>query len=163
MQNVLLVIHLMIAIALVGAVLLQKSEGGGLGIGGGGGMGGLMSGRGSANLLTRTTAILAAVFFVTSMALAWLVSDSREPASIMDTGPASAPAEQPAGEVPAGEVPATEPSAPSGASDEVPSVPLATESSPAPAATAPVETTTPPAPAVEGTAGSTEPAAPLGQ
>jgi preprotein translocase subunit SecG len=151
MQNVLLVVHLMIAIALVGTVLLQKSEGGGLGIGGGGGMGGLMSGRGSANLLTRTTAILAAIFFVTSMALAWLVTGPRTPSSIMDTRTTS---EQPATEQPAAPVPAAE---------EVPSVPLATESSPAPATTAPAAEPTPPAPAGSGAAGSTEPAVPLGQ
>lgn len=154
MQHVLLVIHLMIAVALVGAVLLQKSEGGGLGIGGGGGMGGLMSGRGSANLLTRTTAVLAAAFFVTSMGLAWLVSNSREPTSIMDVVPASAPVES---------APASEPVVPAGTADEAPTVPLATESSPPPAETAPAETPTPPAPAEDGAGGSTEPTVPLAQ
>jgi preprotein translocase subunit SecG len=156
MQNVLLVIHLMIAVALVGAVLLQKSEGGGLGIGGGGGMGGLMSGRGSANLLTRTTAILAAVFFVTSMALAWLVSNSREPTSIMDTD--TAPISQPAGDV----APA-EPDAPTTETDTTPTVPLATESSPAPAATAPAEAPAAPAPSEGGDTESSEPSVPVGQ
>jgi preprotein translocase subunit SecG len=164
MQNVLLVVHLMIAVALVGTVLLQKSEGGGLGIGGGGGMGGLMSGRGSANLLTRTTAILAAVFFVTSMGLAWLVSDAREPTSIMDGRTVSQPADEPAGEAPAT---TPEPVPVGGASDDAPPVPLATESSPvteslpAPAATPPSEA--PPAPAQDGAAGSTEPDVPLAQ
>jgi preprotein translocase subunit SecG len=61
MATVLLVIHLMIATALVCVVLMQKSEGGALGIGGGGG-GGFLTGRGTANLLTRTTAGLAAAF-----------------------------------------------------------------------------------------------------
>jgi len=72
MTNILLVIHLLIAIALVSLVLMQKSEGGGLGIGGGGGGsgGGFLTGRGTANLLTRTTAILAVAFFSTSMLLA---------------------------------------------------------------------------------------------
>ena len=64
MATVLLVVHLMIAAGLVGLVLLQKSEGGALGMGGGGGGGGFLTGRGTANLLTRTTAALAAAFFI---------------------------------------------------------------------------------------------------
>ncbi len=84
MEAVLLVIHLMLAVSLVAMVLLQRSEGGALGIGGGGGMGGLMTGRSTANLLTRTTAVLAACFMVTSLALAWLASGQREPASILE-------------------------------------------------------------------------------
>lgn len=69
MQTVLIVIHLMIVVALVGVVLLQRSEGGALGMGGGGGGGNFMSARGAANALTRTTAILAAAFFATSIGL----------------------------------------------------------------------------------------------
>jgi preprotein translocase subunit SecG len=86
MIQIVLVIHLLIAVSLVGAVLLQRSEGGGLGIGGssGGGGGGFMSGRGTANLLTRTTGILAACFFATSLVLAILASGSRQSGSIMD-------------------------------------------------------------------------------
>ena len=80
MQTVIIVIHLMIVAVLIGAVLLQKSEGGGLGMGGGAGF---MSSRGTANLLTRTTAILAGIFFLTSMALAWLAGVDRKPASIL--------------------------------------------------------------------------------
>src|SRR3982751_2588896 len=80
MQTVIIVIHLMIVSVLIGAVLLQKSEGGGLGMGGGAGF---MSSRGTANLLTRTTAILAGIFFLTSMALAWLAGVDRKPASIL--------------------------------------------------------------------------------
>ena len=95
MQTVVIVIHLMIVATLIGSVLLQKSEGGGLGIGGGGGGGGFMSSRGTANLLTRTTAILAAGFFVTSLFLSWLASYDRKPASIIDANPASQ--SQPAG------------------------------------------------------------------
>jgi preprotein translocase subunit SecG len=72
MEVILLVIHLIIALALIGVVLLQRSEGGALGIGGGGGMSGFMTGRATANLLTRATAVLAAGFFLTSMALTWL-------------------------------------------------------------------------------------------
>lgn len=69
METVLIVIHLMIVLALVGVVLIQRSEGGGLGIGGGGGGGGFMTARGAANALTRATGILAAGFFATSLAL----------------------------------------------------------------------------------------------
>ncbi len=84
METVLLVIHLLIAIALVGVILLQKSEGGALGIGGGGGM---MTARGTANLLTRTTAILAGSFMVTSILLAILSGNSGPSTSIIDTMP----------------------------------------------------------------------------
>lgn len=90
MQSVIIIIHLMIVAALIGVVLLQKSEGGGLGIGGGGG-GGFMTGRGTANLLTRTTAFLAVGFFLTSMFLSWLATYNRGPTSILPTG---APATQ---------------------------------------------------------------------
>ena len=72
MQTVLLVIHLIIAVALIGVVLLQRSEGGALGIGGGGGGGSLFSARGVGNTLTRTTAILAIIFFLTSISLTLL-------------------------------------------------------------------------------------------
>jgi preprotein translocase subunit SecG len=67
---------------LIGAVLLQKSEGGGLGMGGGAGF---MSSRGTANLLTRTTAVLAVGFFITSLFLSWLASYDRKPSSIIGT------------------------------------------------------------------------------
>ena len=77
MSALILVIHVLLAITLVGVVLLQRSEGGALGIGGGGGM---MTGRSAGNMLTKTTAILAVCFFVTSMGLALL---DREPASIL--------------------------------------------------------------------------------
>jgi preprotein translocase subunit SecG len=88
MVNVLLVIHLLIAIAMVGVILLQRSEGGALGIGGGTG-GGLMSGRAAGNLLTRTTAILATGFFLTSLGLALLANNRTQPSSIVDQAPAS--------------------------------------------------------------------------
>ena len=74
MQTVVIVIHLMIVVVLIGTVLLQKSEGGGLGMGGGAGF---MSSRGTANLLTRTTAILAVGFFLTSLALSWIAGLDR--------------------------------------------------------------------------------------
>ena len=76
MLTVLLVIHLMIALALVAFVLLQRSEGGALGIGGGGG-GGFMTGRGTANMLTRVTALLALGFFITSIGLTLLARYER--------------------------------------------------------------------------------------
>ena len=72
MTTVLLIVHLFVTLALIGVVLIQRSEGGGLGIGTTQGMGGFMSGRGTANLLTRTTAILGAMFFSLSLALALL-------------------------------------------------------------------------------------------
>ncbi len=92
MITVLLVVHIMIAIALIVVVLLQRSEGGGLGIGGGGGMGGFMTARGTANLLTRTTAVLAAAFMAMSILLAIMAGQPREQRrSIVDV-PASGPA-----------------------------------------------------------------------
>jgi preprotein translocase subunit SecG len=84
-MTVILVVHLMIVIVLIGAVLLQKSEGGGLGMGGGAGF---MSSRGTANLLTRTTAVLAIGFFATSLLLNWIASYERKPTSLI-TQPAS--------------------------------------------------------------------------
>ena len=76
MATVILVIHLMVAATLVGLVLLQRSEGGALGIGGGGGF---MSGRGTANLLTRVTAVVAAAFFVTSILLTLIAQQADAP------------------------------------------------------------------------------------
>ncbi|WP_083591752.1 preprotein translocase subunit SecG, partial [Aurantimonas sp. 22II-16-19i] len=85
METILIIIHLMIVVALVIVVLLQRSEGGALGIGGGGG---LMSARGAANALTRTTAILAAGFFVTSLSLGILARYGAQPTDILDNLPA---------------------------------------------------------------------------
>ena len=85
METVLIVIHLIVVLALVGVVLLQRSEGGGLGIGGGSGF---MTARGAANALTRTTAILATAFFVTSLALSILARYGERPADILDRVPA---------------------------------------------------------------------------
>ena len=85
MQTLVLTIHILIALALIGAVLLQRSEGGGLGIGGGGGAGGgFMTARGTANLMTRVTAILAACFFGTSLILAIMAGGQRNATSIID-------------------------------------------------------------------------------
>lgn len=109
MTTVLLIIHLMIAAALVGVVLLQRSEGGALGIGGGGGF---MTGRGAANFLTRVTASLAAAFFATSLLLTLLASRSTGPGSLFDR-PAAAP--PPAGS----SAPAPEPSPGRGILDQL--------------------------------------------
>ncbi|MEE2997475.1 MAG: preprotein translocase subunit SecG [Pseudomonadota bacterium] len=89
MIQVILIVHLLLALALVAVVLLQRSEGGALGMGGGT-MGGMMSTRGTANLLTRATAVLAACFIATSLTLAIMSSSNRAPKSILDR-PGSAP------------------------------------------------------------------------
>ena len=97
MSDVILVIHILIALSLIGVVLLQRSEGGGLGIGGGGGggggggMSGFLTGRGTANILTKTTAVLAAAFMATSITLSILAGAGRESRSIIDELPVTAP------------------------------------------------------------------------
>jgi preprotein translocase subunit SecG len=114
MMTVLLVIHLMIAAALVGVVLMQRSEGGALGIGGGGG--GFLTGRGQANLLTRVTAGLAAAFFATSILLSILAGRTAPQTSVFDA-PAGSSTAEPGTEKPAdgsaapgsGDVPAEAP------------------------------------------------------
>ena len=83
MQHVIIVIHLMLVLALIGVVLLQRSEGGGLGIGS---SGGFMTSRGTANVLTRATAILAGLFFVTSLLLSILAGVGHKPSSILEGG-----------------------------------------------------------------------------
>jgi preprotein translocase subunit SecG len=88
MQHVIIVIHLMLVVALIGVVLLQRSEGGGLGIGS---SGGFMTSRGTANVLTRATAILAGLFFATSLLLSIMAGYSRKPTSIL--GGSSTPAQ----------------------------------------------------------------------
>ncbi len=109
---ILFVLHILIAIALVGVVLLQKSEGGALGMGGGG-MSGFMTGRSTSNLLTRATAILAALFMTTSVLLVVISNRQHAPRSILDQGAPTAPAR-----------PAT-PAVPSPATPTAPSPPLA--------------------------------------
>jgi preprotein translocase subunit SecG len=84
METVIIVIHLMVVLALVGVVLLQRSEGGGLGIGGGSGF---MTARGAANALTRATAILAAAFFATSLTLSIMARYGERPTDILDRVP----------------------------------------------------------------------------
>lgn len=144
METVLIVIHLMVVLALVGVVLLQRSEGGGLGIGGGSGF---MTARGAANALTRATAILATVFFVTSLTLSIVARYGEKPTDILDrvpttqsgttggkgvldqlggsTAPAApattAPA-APASDATAPAAPATQPAAPAASGTEQPAV-----------------------------------------
>lgn len=83
MTTVIIVVHLMLVLAMIGLVLLQRSEGGALGIGGGGG-GGLMTRRGAGNLLTRATGILAAGFFATSIAMTVIARLESRPADILE-------------------------------------------------------------------------------
>ncbi|ANL72261.1 preprotein translocase SecG subunit protein [Rhizobium phaseoli] len=163
MQTVLIVIHLMIVLALVGVVLIQRSEGGGLGIGGGSGF---MSARGTANALTRTTAILATLFFLTSLGLGILTRYEGRPSDILNRIPATsgqgngildslgggaqAPANQPAGNgvpssgaaapAPAAQTPAAQAPAASAPSTDAPAAT-------APATTAPATPAAPAAPA----------------
>ena len=80
MHTVVIVVHLMLVLAMIGVIMLQKSEGGGLGIGS---SGGFMTSRGTANVLTRATAILAGGFFLTSLALSIIAGHSRAPTSII--------------------------------------------------------------------------------
>ena len=100
MQSVIIAIHLVIVAIMIGVILLQKSEGGGLGIGGGGG-GGFLSSRGTANVLTRATAILAATFFATSLVLSILAGLDRKPHSVIRNTGAPAQQEQAPGAPPA--------------------------------------------------------------
>ncbi|MGO6670085.1 preprotein translocase subunit SecG [Rhizobium ruizarguesonis] len=165
MQTVLIVIHLMIVLALVGVVLIQRSEGGGLGIGGGSGF---MSARGTANALTRTTAILATLFFLTSLGLGILTRYEGRPSDILDRIPATggqgngildslggaqAPANQPAGNgVPS-----------SGAAPQAPAAQAPATGTQAPAASAP-STTAPATPAAPAAPAPAQPSGvPTGQ
>ena len=108
----LLVVHILVAISLVGVILLQKSEGGALGMWGGG-MSGFMTGRSTANLLTRTTAILALLFMLTSLSLVWFSNRGHAPRSIIDQGAPPAPAAPVAPVAPPPQTPPAEPSQPS--------------------------------------------------
>jgi len=121
MQTILIVVHLFVAIALTIVVLLQRSEGGALGMGGGGsGLGGFFSPRGAANTLTRTTAILGLMFFLTSLALTWMALSSHQTRSILDSGapagttapalPATPPAPLPQAPAPGPQPPVVPPS-----------------------------------------------------
>ena len=105
METLVLTIHILVALGLVITVLLQRSEGGGLGIGGGGGGGGggFMTARGTANLLTRLTTILAVGFFTTTVTLAIMAGAGKEPVSIVDDVIKEAPANTSGPVVPTGQ------------------------------------------------------------
>ena len=139
MGSVLFVIHLMVAILLVALILMQRNSGNALsGLGGGNGADSFLSARGKGNLLTRTTAILATIFFITSMALAlYYKGETRKSESITEVPPLT----QTAPEVPAvPDATAEVPAAP--AQTEAPAAPVTNESAPqaeAPAAPAPAE------------------------
>jgi len=123
MATILLVIHLMIAVTLVATILLQRSEGGALGIGGGGG-GGLVSNRAAGNMLTRSSGILAGMFFLTSIGLTLLAREESRATSILDAVPAAVTEPAAVGEA----IPAIPAPAPLGAEEpvsDVPSVPRA--------------------------------------
>ena len=128
MIKVLLVLHVFVTIALIGVVLIQRSEGGGLGLGGGQGMGNFMSGRGTANLLTRTTAILGTAFFVLSLGLALLYKSANQSnaAAILSVPAQHVPAPPTPGNIPlpstpADALPAPAPAAPAPPAPGVPS------------------------------------------
>lgn len=129
METVIIVIHLMVVLALVGVVLLQRSEGGGLGIGGGSGF---MTARGAANALTRATAILAIAFFATSLTLSIIARYGSQPIDILDRVPGAEDAGGGAGVLDQ-----------LGGSDTPPAAPPATDAAPA----APAEPAAPAAPA----------------
>jgi preprotein translocase subunit SecG len=166
METVLIVIHLMVVLALVGVVLLQRSEGGGLGIGGGSGF---MTARGAANALTRATAILAAAFFVTSLALSILARYGEKPIDILDRPATSTSGNGVLNQLPGSNGPVgTKPAAPAGST--APAAPSSGAATTTPLANggntpAPANTTTP-APATANpvtppaTNGTSAPAAP---
>src|SRR5262250_2280537 len=105
------IVHVLIALALIGVIMLQKSEGGALGMGGGG-MSGFMTGRSTANLLTRTTAILAVLFMVTSLSLVWFSNRDHAPRSIIAQAAPSAPTAPAAPPSPVPQAPPAEPPQP---------------------------------------------------
>jgi preprotein translocase subunit SecG len=131
MIKVLLVLHVFVTIALIGVVLIQRSEGGGLGLGGGQGMGNFMSGRGTANLLTRTTAILGTAFFVLSLGLALLYKGgTSDSAAAILSGP---PPNLPGGPaIPAPTLPAQLPQIPADAQQPQPAPSLPSQAVPTP-------------------------------
>lgn len=151
METVLIVVHLMVVLALVGVVLMQRSEGGGLGIGGGSGF---MTARGAANALTRATAILAAVFFATSLLLSILARYGEKPIDILDRPPATQD-----GKGILDQLPGTTPPAGAPARDAAPTPPSGNDASGnAPAAAPSTEGTN--APAMAPAAPSMAPSAP---
>ena len=142
MVTVVIVIHLMVVLAMIGLVLLQRSDGGALGIGGGGGN--FLSGRGAGNVLTRSTAIFACAFFATSIALTVLARMESRPSDILDRLSTDAPVTAPAAPAPATPTSSDAPSAQS-VLDSLGAPQTAQE--PAPAAPVPASPAAEPAPA----------------
>lgn len=138
MYAVLLTIEVVVCIAMIGVILLQRSEGGGLGMGSGGGAGGLMSGRGAANVLTRTTVILATIFISTSIALTLVAKNTRKVSPLEDATSTSAPL----GTLPPGSTAPAQPSP-----TPLPAAPAALPVPAAPAPVAPAGPQPTPAPA----------------
>jgi preprotein translocase subunit SecG len=101
MERVVLITHLILALSLIGVVLMQRSEGGGLGMGGGGGGGGIMSARGAATALGKVTWILAIGFICTSIGLTIISAEKSATASVVDRATTSAPATDGATDAPA--------------------------------------------------------------
>jgi preprotein translocase subunit SecG len=160
MEIVLRVLQVFLALGLIGVVLLQRSEGGGLGIGSSGGMGSFMSVRGTANFLTRVTAILAGLFMAVCLILALIAKPVTAPKSIFDTqAPATPAAPAPLTQAPAPVTPIETPSAPVA---PTPAVTTPVETPTAPVAPAPADLAPPPpppsatAPAVEAPAPAAE-------
>ena len=120
MENVVLIIHLILAFGLIGIVLLQRSEGGGLGMGGGGG--GAMSGRAAATALGKLTWLLAAAFICTSLTLTILAAEKASGVSVLDRLGTEAPAE---GESAPAQIPNAEGLLPPAEGDDAPLVPRA--------------------------------------
>lgn len=155
METLLIVIHLMVVLVLVGVILLQKSEGGGLDIGGNSGF---MTARSTANTLTRATAILATIFFITSLGLSLLARYGEKPTDILDRTPTTTQGESQGkgvlDQLPGSTAPAPDASAPS--------VPTGTDGAAAPAPVAPAgePASGSAAPAAGGTAAPTAPQVP---
>jgi preprotein translocase subunit SecG len=157
MQNVLLVVHLLACISLVITVMLQRSEGGALGMGGGG-TGGIISGRGAANVLVRTTMVCAAIFFTTSIVMTRLnAEDAQQPSDLerrateQGTGVADPLRSNPLGAPPAATTPPATVTAPDPLAPAAPSTTTPPASTPAPApstttATPPVQAPAPSTP-----------------
>lgn len=143
MQSVLLTVHLIACIALVVAVMLQRSEGGALGMGGGG-TGGLISGRGAAGVLVKVTMGLAAIFFVTSVSMTYLNNQANTGASALESQGGEANPFDTLSTTPATPAPAPATTAPDPLSGTTPAT---TPSTTPPAVTPPAATTTPAAPA----------------
>jgi preprotein translocase subunit SecG len=104
LHTIVLVAHVGIALMIIGLVLLQRGKGAEAGTGFGAGASGTVFGaRGSATFLSRATGVLATVFFVTSLALAYLSTQRTAPESLLESAPAPQSAPQPVLEAPPAE------------------------------------------------------------